>query len=68
MMDKWVLVVILKALASASPRIVAALRQMVQELVDRASETENPWDDVLTELLQTIVGKPGDVTEDGEKG
>lgn len=67
-MDRWLLLIIQQALAAASPRIVASLRGMVQEMVERAVETSNPWDDVVVGLLQTIVGKPGDRVEEPDSG
>ncbi len=67
-MNKFIVLVIMKALAAASPQIVQSLRQAVQEMVDRAHKTENPWDDVATELLQTIIGKPGGIVDEDETG
>ena len=60
-MNKFLLMIISQALGAASPAIVASIRQMVQDMVERAAETENPWDDLICGLLQTLVGKPGSV-------
>jgi hypothetical protein len=45
-------------LTVASPEIVKMIRKSVQDMVDKARETDNPWDDIFAELLQLIVGKP----------
>lgn len=59
MVSKLLFTVITKALSLASPEIAEGIRQFVQEMVDRAAKTPNPWDDVFCDLLQGIVGKPG---------
>ena len=63
-MNKWLFIILAKAIAAASPQIVENIRQLMQEMVDKAAKTENPWDDVICELMQTIVGKPGAKVEE----
>ena len=58
-MNTWLFTILRKALDMASPAIVENLRQLVAEMVAKAEETPNPWDDVFCGLLQLIVGKPG---------
>jgi len=57
-MNKWLLRIIELVLAQASPEI----RKMVCNALDaaavKAAETNNPWDDVLIGLIQTIVNCP----------
>jgi len=62
-MQKWWLFIIKQAIAAASPEIVEGLRQMVAEIVVKAKETENPWDDIFAGVLEMIVGKPGEPRE-----
>ncbi|MCK4958173.1 MAG: hypothetical protein KAT00_02210 [Planctomycetes bacterium] len=62
-MEKFMLMLVRKALESASPQIIASIRAMVQEMVERAEKTENPWDDIVCGLLQMVVGKPGSRVE-----
>ena len=45
---------------AASPEIINNFQLMVQEILDRAKATENPWDDIFAMLLQMAVGKPGE--------
>lgn len=59
-MNRFLLMLVQQALKNASPVIVSSIRQMVEEMVQRAAETPNPWDDIIVGLLQMLVGKPGD--------
>ena len=59
-MQKWLFVILSRAVAMASPQIIGDIRRLVAEMVARAEATPNPWDDIICGLLQTIVGKPGD--------
>jgi hypothetical protein len=65
-MEKWLVTIIKQAIKMASPAIIENLRRTVQEIVDHAATTENPWDDILAWILQLLVGKPGDTTETDE--
>jgi len=58
-MNKWILTVLTRIIAMASPEILEATRQAVQTMCDKAAATPNPWDDIFTNLLQMLVGKPG---------
>ncbi len=58
-MNKWLWTILRGALEKATPAILENLRQLVQEMVEKAKKTPNPWDDVFCGLLQMIVGKPG---------
>ncbi len=62
-MNKWLLTVLTKIIAMASPEILEGVRKLVQEMVDRAAATPNPWDDIFIGLLQMLIGKPGDSKE-----
>jgi hypothetical protein len=42
----------------ASPQIVQELRVQIDNMVQTAKKTANPWDDALAGFLQMIVGKP----------
>lgn len=68
MVSKLLFTVITKALSLATPEISEGIRQLVQEMVERAEKTPNPWDDVFCDLLQGIVGKPGDIKSPAEVG
>lgn len=57
-MNKWLLLMLRQALKLASPAILDNLREMVQDMCEKAEKTENPWDDILCDFLQTIVGTP----------
>jgi len=48
---------------AATPEIIENLRLMVQEIVDRAKATPNPWDDIFAGIVQSVIGKPGDKIE-----
>lgn len=63
-MNKWILTILHKAMAMATPAILEGFRTSVQEMVDHAKTTVNPWDDILAWLFQLIVGKPGASTQD----
>lgn len=63
-MNKWLFTILVNALNMASPQIVEGIRTAIQAMVDHAKTTPNPWDDVLANLFQTIVGKPGASTAD----
>jgi len=62
-MNKWIFLILGKALEAASPSIVENLREAIQGMVTTAATTPNPWDDVFCGLLQLIVGKPGSSTK-----
>lgn len=62
-MNKWIFTILAKAVAMASPGIIEDLRRMVDEMMKKAIQTPNPWDDIIVGLLQMIIGKPGDPQE-----
>lgn len=66
-MNKFLMLLLGQAMKKASPAIVANLREMVQNMVERAAETENPWDDIIMNLLQLLVGKPGSNLDESEE-
>ncbi len=68
MLSKLLLTILTKALSLATPEISEGIRQLVAEMVERAEKTPNPWDDVFCDLLQGIVGKPGDRLSPAEVG
>jgi hypothetical protein len=68
MVSKLLFTVLTKALAMASPEICEGIRQFVQEMVERAEKTPNPWDDVFCDLLQGVVGKPGAKRQSADDG
>lgn len=59
-MEDMIVDLIKIVMKAASPEIVASMRSLVQEMKTRATQTENPWDDILAGLLEMSVGKPGD--------
>jgi len=68
MISKLLMNVLVKSLSLATPQIGEGIRQLVEEMRVRAEATPNPWDDVFCDLLQGIVGKPGDVKSPAEVG
>lgn len=62
-MNKWLLQVLAKILTMATPEIIEDIRVMIEGLAVRAAETANPWDDIFVGMLQMLIGKPGDKTE-----
>ncbi len=62
-MNKFLLTVLTKIIAMASPEILEGVRQMIQQMVEKAAATPNPWDDIFVGMLQMLVGKPGATTE-----
>ena len=65
-MQNFILMLLMKAIGSASPNIIGVLRKQVDDMVKRAAETPNPWDDIVAGLIQQIVGKPGEVDPDND--
>jgi len=65
-MNKWLFTILRTALDLASPEIIKGIKEGVDAMVTRAKSTPNPWDDVITGLLQMIVGKPGEKPLDGD--
>jgi len=66
MFQKFIWQMLSNCLAAASPEIVEGIRKSVQEMVEKAKKTPNPWDDMFTQLLQNIVGRPKEPIEDPE--
>lgn len=60
MFNKWLFTILAQAQGLASPAIIENIRQLIQEMVDKAEKTPNPWDDVICGLIQSLVGKPND--------
>ncbi len=65
-MNKWLFTILRNALTMATPQILEDLRKTVQDMMDRAKETVNPWDDIFIGLLQLIIGKPNQKIEANE--
>lgn len=65
-MHKWIFLIIANALKHASPAIIEDLRRMVQDMMDRAEKTDNPYDDMFVGMLQLIIGKPGETSQPEE--
>ena len=63
-MNRWLFMILSKVIMMASPQILEDLRKRIQEMVERAAVTENPWDDIFVGMIQMMVGKPGDDTKD----
>jgi type IV secretory pathway VirB2 component (pilin) len=61
--EKWLVTILGKAKEMASASVMGNIRTSVQEMVDHAATTDNPWDDIFAWILQMIVGKPGDTTK-----
>jgi hypothetical protein len=57
-MSKWLIPLIQQFIVMMSPHLIAEIQKSVNEWVQKAKETENPWDDILPGLLQAIIGKP----------
>ena len=65
-MEKWLVTILQQAKKMASPAVLENIRKAVQQMVDHAATTDNPWDDILAWILQMIVGKPASTTEPSE--
>ena len=65
-MEKWLVTILKQAILMASPAILENFRKSIQEMVEHAATTDNPWDDIFAWILQMIVGKPGSTTEPDE--
>lgn len=57
-MDKWLLRIIKLVLVQASPQIREIVCSTLKQAAEKAAKTDNPWDDVLIGLLQTIIDCP----------
>lgn len=45
-------------LGRATPEIIEQIRQLVADFKVKTDETANPYDDMLADFMQAIVGKP----------
>ncbi len=45
-------------LRNATPNIIEQIRQLVADFKAKTDETPNPYDDMLADFLQAIVGEP----------
>jgi len=63
-MNKWISNIITLIISVASPALVQELRITIANLLEKAKQTPNPWDDALYYFLQLLVGKPGDTVPD----
>jgi len=57
-MNKWLMQLILLVIQQVSPHIREAVCKMLVDLKKQADETDNPWDNVLVGLGQTILDCP----------
>lgn len=57
-MKKWLWKLIQLVLSVASPEIRKMCCEMLKEMEAKAAATDNPWDDVLVQLLQTVLDCP----------
>ena len=55
-MERILFTLIMTVLSNASPSIIESIRDWVRSLKATASETPNPWDDVLASFLEKLVG------------
>jgi len=53
---KIVAAVLLRVLELSSPEIVKQLRKFAEDFRAKCAITPNPWDDILSEAICTIVG------------
>jgi len=57
-MNKWLIPIIQQFVVMMSPELIKNLQMGIDDMVKKAETTKNPWDNILTGLLQAIVGKP----------
>jgi len=57
-MNKWLWKLITLVLVQASPQIREHLCSLLTDLAKTAAKTENGWDDVLVDMLQTLLACP----------
>lgn len=55
-MSKWLLTIIKLVIEQASPEIRGLVCRALESAAEKAAETDNPWDDVLIGLIQTLAG------------
>jgi hypothetical protein len=55
-MDKWLAVLVRLVLERISPEIAALIKQSLQEAKKKAAETDNPFDDILVDILIWVTG------------
>ncbi|KKN18852.1 hypothetical protein LCGC14_0951610 [marine sediment metagenome] len=65
-MERWLITILANAKKMASPAILENIRESVQQMVNHAKTTENPWDDIFAWIMQMIVGKHGESTDKDE--
>ncbi len=55
-MEKIILLIITAALRAISPELRNVLAGVVTSLKKSAASTDNPWDDLLVEVLGAVLG------------
>jgi hypothetical protein len=55
-MDKWLAVLVRLVLERISPEIAALIKQSLQDAKKKAAETDNPFDDLLVDILIWVTG------------
>lgn len=54
-MNALLLRILILVVASLSPQVRKALEQLLIGLEEQAKRTDNPWDDILVEILKSIL-------------
>lgn len=57
-MKNWIWELIRLILTVASPQIRDSICKLLKTLEKQALQTENPWDDVLVNLLKSVLACP----------
>lgn len=57
-MNPWIMQLVLLVIKQVSPQLRAAICGMLTDLKKQADKTDNPWDDVLVGLGQTLLDCP----------
>ena len=63
MWQKFLWTMLGNCMSAATPEIVENIRRAIDQMVQKAKLTPNPWDDMLAGLLQNIVGQPKEPVE-----
>jgi len=54
-MEKWIARLLGLVVPVASPEIRNTLNELLDRLEQQAKETPNPWDDVLADMLNSVL-------------
>jgi len=55
-MDKWLAVLVRLVLERISPEIAELIKKSLQDAKKKAAETDNPFDDLLVDILIWVTG------------